>query len=76
MLWPDTGRLMRRGVTGGSSICVYSRNGFVPELPKEPVDMIYLCSQQSNRCDGDPRTTEKWVDYAMPTRRYFVRCSL
>ncbi len=40
-------------------------NNFVPELPKEPVDIIYLCSPNNptgtvmNCCD-----LERWVEYA------------
>ena len=40
-------------------------NGFVPELPKEPVDMIYLC--YPNNPTGAVATKEQlkvWVDYA------------
>jgi len=40
-------------------------NGFVPDLPKEKVDLIYLCFP--NNPTGAVATTEqlkKWVDYA------------
>jgi LL-diaminopimelate aminotransferase len=40
-------------------------NGFLPELPKEPVDLIYLCSP--NNPTGSTISREKlksWVDYA------------
>ncbi len=40
-------------------------NGFVPELPKEPVDLIYLCFP--NNPTGSTITKDelkKWVDYA------------
>ncbi len=40
-------------------------NGFIPELPKEPVDMIYLCFP--NNPTGAVITKEKlqtWVDFA------------
>jgi LL-diaminopimelate aminotransferase len=42
-----------------------AENGFVPELPKTPVDMIYLCSP--NNPTGTTLTKEQlkvWVDYA------------
>ena len=42
-----------------------SKNNFVPELPKEKVDMIYLC--YPNNPTGTTLTKEKlkaWVDYA------------
>ena len=44
---------------------VTKENNFVPELPKEPVDMIYLCFP--NNPTGTVLTKEdlkKWVDYA------------
>lgn len=40
-------------------------NGFIPDLPKEPVDLIYLC--YPNNPTGAAITREqlgKWVDYA------------
>ena len=40
-------------------------NGYQPELPKEPVDLIYLCSP--NNPTGSTMTRESlktWVDYA------------
>lgn len=40
-------------------------NGFIPELPKTPVDLIYLCFP--NNPTGTALTTEelaKWVNYA------------
>ena len=40
-------------------------NGFIPELPKEPVDLIYLCFP--NNPTGAVATREQlkeWVDYA------------
>ena len=42
-----------------------AENGFVPELPKEPVDLIYLC--YPNNPTGAVATREqllKWVDFA------------
>ncbi|MBN1123818.1 MAG: LL-diaminopimelate aminotransferase [Sedimentisphaerales bacterium] len=42
-----------------------AENGFVPELPDKPVDMIYLC--YPNNPTGAVATVEqlkKWVDYA------------
>ncbi|MCP4510480.1 MAG: LL-diaminopimelate aminotransferase, partial [Fuerstiella sp.] len=44
---------------------VTAENGFVPELPAEPVDIIYLC--YPNNPTGTVATREtlqKWVDYA------------
>lgn len=44
---------------------VTEENGFVPELPKEKVDMIYLC--YPNNPTGTTLTKEQlkeWVDYA------------
>jgi LL-diaminopimelate aminotransferase len=44
---------------------VTEENGFVPELPDEPVDIIYLC--YPNNPTGTVATKEtlqKWVDYA------------
>lgn len=41
-------------------------NGFVPDVPKEPVDVIYLCSP--NNPTGAVATRaqlQAWVDYAM-----------
>lgn len=46
-----------------------AENGFVPELPKEPVDMIYLC--YPNNPTGATATHEqlkKWVDYAIANK--------
>jgi LL-diaminopimelate aminotransferase len=46
-----------------------AENGFVPEPPEQPVDMIYLCFP--NNPTGAVATTEqlaKWVDYARANR--------
>jgi len=46
-----------------------AENGFVPALPSEPVDLIYLC--YPNNPTGAVATTEqlkKWVDYARDTK--------
>lgn len=43
-----------------------AENGFVPDLPKEPVDLIYLC--YPNNPTGAVATREqlqKWVDFAL-----------
>jgi len=43
-------------------------NGFVPELPAQPVDLIYLC--YPNNPTGTTlsrQELEKWVDYALRT---------
>ncbi len=40
-------------------------NGYIPEIPQEPVDLIYLCFP--NNPTGavvDKTTLKKWVDYA------------
>jgi LL-diaminopimelate aminotransferase len=44
-------------------------NGFIPELPKEPVDLIYLCFP--NNPTGATITKsqlQKWVDYAIENK--------
>jgi LL-diaminopimelate aminotransferase len=44
-------------------------NGFMPELPTEPVDLIYLCSP--NNPTGSTMSREKlkrWVDYALENK--------
>jgi LL-diaminopimelate aminotransferase len=46
-----------------------AENNFVPELPNEPVDMIYLC--YPNNPTGAVATKEqliKWVDYAIENK--------
>ncbi|MHC5162463.1 MAG: aminotransferase class I/II-fold pyridoxal phosphate-dependent enzyme, partial [Planctomycetota bacterium] len=46
-----------------------AENDFVPELPSEPVDMIYLC--YPNNPTGAVATKEqlkKWVDYAIENK--------
>ncbi|RKY11327.1 MAG: LL-diaminopimelate aminotransferase, partial [Planctomycetota bacterium] len=46
-----------------------AENNFVPELPTEPVDMIYLC--YPNNPTGAVATKEqlkKWVDYAIANK--------
>jgi len=46
-----------------------AENNFVPELPSEPVDMIYLC--YPNNPTGAVATKEqleKWVDYAIENK--------
>ena len=41
-------------------------NGFLPELPKQPVDMIYLCFPNNPTGMGISKTElKKWVDYAL-----------
>ena len=58
-----------RAESGGWSRLVYlpltAENGFAPELPASPVDLIYLCSP--NNPTGTALTREQlrpWVDYA------------
>ena len=46
-----------------------SENGFVPEIPKQPVDIIYLC--YPNNPTGATATREQltaWVEYALAHR--------
>lgn len=44
---------------------VTAENGFIPELPKEPVDIIYLCLPNNPTGTVLNRTQlKKWVDYA------------
>ncbi|OQY11116.1 MAG: LL-diaminopimelate aminotransferase [Desulfobacteraceae bacterium 4572_19] len=46
-----------------------SENGFIPDIPKEPVDLIYLCFP--NNPTGSTITKEqlqKWVDFARETK--------
>ena len=48
---------------------VHAENGFQPELPSEPVDLIYLC--YPNNPTGTVATREmlqQWVDYARENR--------
>ena len=50
-----------------------AENGFVPALPENPVDLIYLC--YPNNPTGAVATREqlqKWVDYARSTRAVLV----
>nr|WP_319487991.1 LL-diaminopimelate aminotransferase [uncultured Caproiciproducens sp.] len=44
-------------------------NGFLPELPKEHADMIYLCFPNNPSGIGISRAElKKWVDYALANR--------
>ncbi len=63
------GRAGQPGETGAWTNIVYlpcnETNGFVPELPREDVDIIYLC--YPNNPTGTTLTREQlktWVDYA------------
>lgn len=61
-----TGELM---ADGHWSNVVYmpcsAENGFTPELPKEPVDVIYLCYPNNPSGTTLPREElRRWVDYA------------
>jgi len=50
-----------------------AENGFVPDLPKEPVDLIYLC--YPNNPTGAVATREqlqKWVDFALSCNAVIV----
>ena len=43
-----------------------SENGFIPQLPKEKVDMIYLCFPNNPTGTTLPKEElKKWVDYAI-----------
>lgn len=62
-----TGELM---ADGHWSNVVYmpcsAENGFTPELPKEPVDVIYLCYPNNPTGTTLPREElRRWVDYAL-----------
>ncbi len=61
-----TGEADKAGRYGGLVyLPVTEENGFVPELPSEPVDLIYLC--YPNNPTGTVATREtlkQWVDYA------------
>ncbi len=61
-----TGELEEEGRYGGLTyLPISAANNFEPELPKEPVDLIYLCFP--NNPTGAVATQEqlsKWVDYA------------
>jgi len=44
---------------------VTEENGFVPELPSEPVDLIYLCYPNNpTGTVASRQTLKQWVDYA------------
>lgn len=44
-------------------------NGFVPEIPQQPVDVIYLCYPNNpTGMVADRQTLKKWVDYANANR--------
>lgn len=54
------------GFEGLTYLPCTAENGFVPDLPKEPVDLIYLC--YPNNPTGAVATREqlqKWVDFAL-----------
>lgn len=58
----DTNIMSGRTIT---YLSVTAENNFIPELPKEKVDMIYLCFP--NNPTGtvlDKENLKKWVDYA------------
>ncbi|MDF1494966.1 LL-diaminopimelate aminotransferase [Caproiciproducens sp. CPB-2] len=64
------GRAGEYSVGRGWSRIVYmpcrKENGFLPELPKERVDMIYLCFPNNPSGVGITRgELKKWVDYAL-----------
>ncbi|NDV47235.1 LL-diaminopimelate aminotransferase [Paludibacter sp. 221] len=48
-------------------------NGFIPELPKERVDIIYLCNPSNPTGVAMDRTElKKWVDYAIENKSIIV----
>ncbi|MFH1135799.1 MAG: LL-diaminopimelate aminotransferase [Pseudomonadota bacterium] len=60
-----TGRLENGRYQGLTYLELTKANGFQPELPDEPVDLIYLCSP--NNPTGSTMTRDKlktWVEYA------------
>jgi LL-diaminopimelate aminotransferase len=61
-----TGSIHEERYAGITYLEATSQNGFVPELPDAPVDLIYLC--YPNNPTGAVITKEalkKWVDYAI-----------
>ena len=50
-----------------------SANNFIPELPKERVDIIYLCNPNNPTGTAMNRTElKKWVDYAVENQSIIV----
>ena len=63
----------RGGFEGLTYLPCTAENGFVPDLPKEPVDLIYLC--YPNNPTGAVATREqlqKWVDFALSCNAVIV----
>ena len=67
-------KLTKKVTTKGSLYLPFTEeNNFVPELPKEKVDIIYLCFP--NNPTGTIATKEQlkvWVDYALEKRCYHL----
>ena len=66
MSWPAAPGSIATGAMTASSIwTARAENGFIPDLPAEPVDLIYLCFP--NNPTGATITADQlktWVDYA------------
>ena len=62
-----TGRCERMAATKESIICrARTENNFVPEPPKEPVDLVYLCFPNNPTGAVASRAQlSRWVDYAL-----------
>jgi len=68
-----TGKYKDGRYDGGTYLDCTKENHFVPELPREPVDLIYLCFP--NNPTGATITKaelEKWVDYARKNRALII----
>ncbi|MEI6211893.1 MAG: LL-diaminopimelate aminotransferase [bacterium] len=64
-----TGRLRGGRYSGLTYLPCTAENGYVPDLPAEPVDLIYLCFP--NNPTGATATREqltRWVEYARANR--------
>lgn len=62
-VYRDANLLLGRSIT---YICCLEENGFVPLPPKEPLDLIYLCSPHNPTGVAMNRgELKKWVDYAL-----------
>jgi LL-diaminopimelate aminotransferase len=60
-----TGRYINGRYEGLTYLDCTESNGFVPDLPSKPVDLIYLCSPNNpTGATMTRRQLEGWVDYA------------
>ncbi|MBN2455229.1 MAG: LL-diaminopimelate aminotransferase [Sedimentisphaerales bacterium] len=64
------GRAGKAGKNGRYDKIIYlpwkAENGFVPELPKKPVDIIYLCFPNNpTGAVANKGQLKRWVDYAL-----------